>query len=200
MDSKLICIFKCGSSIFPSTISPVPFSQSNIRIFPYGSLPINSIHYCESPAPKKKWPLALWSRKTHLRTRSSAFVPSHFPPPPAQLHLVPVPHSTRMVIGRWLARAFRLRPRRPPPRPGAQNRRCQQIRRDGLPICRWAVSFSFKFIQIQNSNPFRSLECPWVRVYDNVTYIVAAIGLRDGPDGREVLLMQEAKEKCRGKW
>jgi 8-oxo-dGTP pyrophosphatase MutT (NUDIX family) len=37
-------------------------------------------------------------------------------------------------------------------------------------------------------------------VYDNVTYIVAAIALRDGPDGREVLLMREAKEKCRGKW
>ena len=39
-----------------------------------------------------------------------------------------------------------------------------------------------------------------MRVYDNVTYIVAAIALRDGPDGREVLLMREAKEKCRGKW
>ncbi|KAL3106027.1 hypothetical protein niasHT_022208 [Heterodera trifolii] len=43
-------------------------------------------------------------------------------------------------------------------------------------------------------------KCPWVRVYDNVTYIVSAIALRDGPRGREVLLMKEAKEKCRGKW
>uniref|UniRef100_A0A914IBH4 Nudix hydrolase domain-containing protein n=1 Tax=Globodera rostochiensis TaxID=31243 RepID=A0A914IBH4_GLORO len=43
-------------------------------------------------------------------------------------------------------------------------------------------------------------KCPWVRVYDNVTYIVSAIALRDGPRGREVLLMREAKEKCRGKW
>ena len=33
-----------------------------------------------------------------------------------------------------------------------------------------------------------------------VTYIVAAIALREGPEGREVLLMREAKEKCRGKW
>nr|CAD2182888.1 unnamed protein product [Meloidogyne enterolobii] len=43
-------------------------------------------------------------------------------------------------------------------------------------------------------------KCPWVRVYDNVTYIVAAIALREGKEGREVLLMREAKEKCRGKW
>ncbi|KAL7078137.1 hypothetical protein ACQ4LE_002540 [Meloidogyne hapla] len=43
-------------------------------------------------------------------------------------------------------------------------------------------------------------KCPWVRVYDNVTYIVAAIALREGPEGKEVLLMREAKEKCRGKW
>uniref|UniRef100_A0A915MVG6 Nudix hydrolase domain-containing protein n=1 Tax=Meloidogyne javanica TaxID=6303 RepID=A0A915MVG6_MELJA len=47
---------------------------------------------------------------------------------------------------------------------------------------------------------FLFAECPWVRVYDNVTYIVAAIALREGKEGREVLLMREAKEKCRGKW
>jgi hypothetical protein len=30
---------------------------------------------------------------------------------------------------------------------------------------------------------------------------VAAIALREGADGQlEVLLMQESKEKCRGKW
>jgi 8-oxo-dGDP phosphatase len=33
-----------------------------------------------------------------------------------------------------------------------------------------------------------------------ICYIVAAIAFRDTPNGREVLLMQEAKESRRGQW
>ncbi|KAI6238273.1 Nudix hydrolase domain-containing protein [Aphelenchoides fujianensis] len=42
--------------------------------------------------------------------------------------------------------------------------------------------------------------CRWVRVYDNVTYIVAAICFREHEGQMQMLLMQEAKKKCRGKW
>lgn len=44
--------------------------------------------------------------------------------------------------------------------------------------------------------------CPWIRVYDNVTYIVSGIVLRNNPqtNDHEILLIQEAKQKCRGKW
>ncbi|KAI1713537.1 NUDIX domain-containing protein [Ditylenchus destructor] len=56
-------------------------------------------------------------------------------------------------------------------------------------------------------------KCKWVRVFDNVTYIVAGIILREvsnqnavngnevgGPTNLEILLIQEAKKKCYGKW
>ncbi|KAI6171569.1 Nudix hydrolase domain-containing protein [Aphelenchoides bicaudatus] len=42
--------------------------------------------------------------------------------------------------------------------------------------------------------------CRWVRVYDNVTYIVVGVVLRERDGKVEMLLMQEAKKKCRGKW
>jgi len=44
--------------------------------------------------------------------------------------------------------------------------------------------------------------CRWIRVYDNVTYIVAGIVIRNSSTNGdfEVLLIQEAKQKCRGKW
>ncbi|KAI6209075.1 Nudix hydrolase domain-containing protein [Aphelenchoides besseyi] len=42
--------------------------------------------------------------------------------------------------------------------------------------------------------------CRWVRVYDNVTYIVVAIVFRIYEGQLQMLLMQEAKKKCRGKW
>lgn len=37
-------------------------------------------------------------------------------------------------------------------------------------------------------------------MYDNVTYIVAGIVLRETDSGPEILLIKEAKKKCRGKW
>uniref|UniRef100_A0A915DIV6 Nudix hydrolase domain-containing protein n=1 Tax=Ditylenchus dipsaci TaxID=166011 RepID=A0A915DIV6_9BILA len=57
--------------------------------------------------------------------------------------------------------------------------------------------------------------CKWVRLFDNITYIVAAIILREAPPeshsngtngnhsskhGLQMLLIQEAKKKCLGKW
>jgi hypothetical protein len=36
--------------------------------------------------------------------------------------------------------------------------------------------------------------------FSQMHYNVAAIALRNGLDGREVLLMQEAKKSCRGQW
>ncbi|CAD5208627.1 unnamed protein product [Bursaphelenchus xylophilus] len=42
--------------------------------------------------------------------------------------------------------------------------------------------------------------CPWVRVYDNVTYIVVGMVFREHEGHTQMLLIQEAKKKCRGKW
>ncbi|KHJ91846.1 hydrolase, NUDIX family [Oesophagostomum dentatum] len=43
-------------------------------------------------------------------------------------------------------------------------------------------------------------ECRYVRLHDNVNYVAAGIILRgEGPE-TEVLLIQEAKKTCYGKW
>lgn len=43
-------------------------------------------------------------------------------------------------------------------------------------------------------------KCRYVRLHDNVNYVAAAIILRKTGDDTEVLLIQEAKKSCRGKW
>jgi 8-oxo-dGTP pyrophosphatase MutT (NUDIX family) len=45
-------------------------------------------------------------------------------------------------------------------------------------------------------------KCKWVRILDNIAYIVAGIILRENEDGSdiEMLLIQEAKTKVYGKW
>lgn len=43
-------------------------------------------------------------------------------------------------------------------------------------------------------------KCRYVRLHDNVNYVAAAIVLRNDGDDTEVLLIQEAKKSCRGKW
>ncbi|EFO83769.1 CRE-NDX-1 protein [Caenorhabditis remanei] len=43
-------------------------------------------------------------------------------------------------------------------------------------------------------------KCRYVRLHDNVNYVAAAIILRNQGDDTEVLLIQEAKKSCRGKW
>uniref|UniRef100_A0AC34FF39 Nudix hydrolase domain-containing protein n=1 Tax=Panagrolaimus sp. ES5 TaxID=591445 RepID=A0AC34FF39_9BILA len=45
-------------------------------------------------------------------------------------------------------------------------------------------------------------KCKWVRILDNIAYIVAGIILRESEDGNdiEILLIQEAKTKVHGKW
>ncbi|TKR96716.1 hypothetical protein L596_010696 [Steinernema carpocapsae] len=45
-------------------------------------------------------------------------------------------------------------------------------------------------------------ECRWVRLLDNITYIACGVVLRKAEcgDGLDVLLVQEAKKNCRGKW
>ncbi|KAH7724364.1 CBN-NDX-1 protein [Aphelenchoides avenae] len=42
--------------------------------------------------------------------------------------------------------------------------------------------------------------CRWIRIFDNVTYIAVGMILREHNGRTEVLLIQEAKKKCRGKW
>ena len=37
---------------------------------------------------------------------------------------------------------------------------------------------------------------PGLKIRENITYIVAAVVIQDG----KVLLIQEAKESCRGRW
>ncbi|CAD6196486.1 unnamed protein product [Caenorhabditis auriculariae] len=43
-------------------------------------------------------------------------------------------------------------------------------------------------------------KCRYVRLHDNVNYVGAALVLRGEGDSAEVLLIQEAKKSCRGKW
>uniref|UniRef100_A0A1I8AHN9 Nudix hydrolase domain-containing protein n=1 Tax=Steinernema glaseri TaxID=37863 RepID=A0A1I8AHN9_9BILA len=45
-------------------------------------------------------------------------------------------------------------------------------------------------------------KCRWVRLLDNITYIACGVVLREAESGSglEVLLVQEAKKSCRGKW
>ncbi|TKR96714.1 hypothetical protein L596_010696 [Steinernema carpocapsae] len=45
-------------------------------------------------------------------------------------------------------------------------------------------------------------KCRWVRLLDNITYIACGVVLRKAEcgDGLDVLLVQEAKKNCRGKW
>ena len=49
--------------------------------------------------------------------------------------------------------------------------------------------------------PCKLSECKWVRILDNIAYIVAGIILKTNDDDEiEVLLIQEAKKKAYGKW
>ena len=45
-----------------------------------------------------------------------------------------------------------------------------------------------------------SSECRYVRLHDNVNYVAAGLIIRGDTDNEEVLLIQENKKSCHGKW
>jgi NADH pyrophosphatase NudC (nudix superfamily) len=62
-------------------------------------------------------------------------------------------------------------------------------------------SFFVRKLRVDVKEQIFHLGCRWIRIYDNVAYIVVGIVLRESEDGKpQMLLMQEAKKKCHGKW